>query len=156
MNTPSLHERVGVLEYHFPWQYLYIMHCDRQQQHQQQLKLPATMASIFGVFVCIFVSTAGGFRNGIDANAAVYFGRVISTGSYQHFGGYSPASNGRTTSTSLQAVLSLKQTMDLIKETVLLSDIVGHYVKDIQPKGRSDKTKQNTTASSYGCLLLWH
>ena len=116
------------------------MHYDHQQyQHTQQLKSPATMASIFGVFLCIFVSTAGGFRNGIDANAALYFGRSISTGSYQHFGGYSPASSRRTTSSSLHAVLSLKQSMDLIKETVLLSDIVGHYVKDIQPKGRSDE-----------------
>lgn len=38
-------------------------------------------------------------------------------------------------SLSLEAVLSLRKTIDTIKETVLLSEIVGNYVKDIQSKG---------------------
>ena len=37
---------------------------------------------------------------------------------------------------SLQAALSLRESIDVIKETVLLSEIVGHYVKDIQHKGK--------------------
>ena len=36
---------------------------------------------------------------------------------------------------ALQAALRLDQTVDIIKETVLLSKIAGHYVKDIRPKG---------------------
>lgn len=36
---------------------------------------------------------------------------------------------------ALHAVRSLRETADVIKESVLLSDIVGHYVKDVQPKG---------------------
>lgn len=38
-------------------------------------------------------------------------------------------------SLTLEAVLSLRKTIDTIKETVLLSEIVGNYVKDIQSKG---------------------
>ena len=35
----------------------------------------------------------------------------------------------------LQAALSLRETADVIRETVLLSQIAGHYVKDIRHKG---------------------
>lgn len=35
----------------------------------------------------------------------------------------------------LQAALSLRETTDVIRETVLLSQIAGHYVKDIRHKG---------------------
>ena len=35
----------------------------------------------------------------------------------------------------LQAALSLRETIDVIRETVLLSQIAGHYVKDIRHKG---------------------
>jgi hypothetical protein len=37
-------------------------------------------------------------------------------------------------SLSLEAVLSLRKTIDTIKETVLLSEIVGNYVK-VESKG---------------------
>lgn len=35
----------------------------------------------------------------------------------------------------LQSALTLKETVDVIKESRLLSTIVGHYVKDVKPKG---------------------
>ena len=38
-------------------------------------------------------------------------------------------------SSRLQAALSLRETADVIRETVLLSQIAGHYVKDIKHKG---------------------
>ena len=38
-------------------------------------------------------------------------------------------------STRLHAALSLRETTDVIRETVLLSQIAGHYVKDIRHKG---------------------
>lgn len=36
---------------------------------------------------------------------------------------------------ALQAALTLEETTDVIRESRLLSTIVGHYVKDIKPKG---------------------
>lgn len=44
---------------------------------------------------------------------------------------------------TLQAALSLRETTDIIKETVLLSEIAGHYVKDIKPKGTASFMLQN-------------
>lgn len=47
-----------------------------------------------------------------------------------------PAQNEHSRlSLRLQAALSLRETTDVIRETVLLSQIAGHYVKDIRHKG---------------------
>jgi hypothetical protein len=48
---------------------------------------------------------------------------------------FSPIRPTAHRSLSLEAVLNLRKTIDTIKETVLLSEIVGNYVKDIQSKG---------------------
>jgi hypothetical protein len=41
----------------------------------------------------------------------------------------------RRLSFALQAALTLEETTDVIRESRLLSTIVGHYVKDVKPKG---------------------
>jgi DNA primase catalytic core len=73
----------------------------------------------------------------------LFAGMVLQTMSF--YSPMRPTANVHR-SLSLEAVLSLRKTIDTIKETVLLSEIVGNYVKDIQSKG----------GQSYLCLCPFH
>ena len=57
---------------------------------------------------------------------------------------YQPELSSSRLPFTLQAALRLDQTVDIIKETVLLSQIAGHYVKDIRPKGYRHSTSAIT------------
>lgn len=95
------------------------------------------MVTFCCVLLLLLTSIVGAFRNGIDTKAAFDFKNSISAEIYDHLHVYNRASVGRSTIFTLHAALSLQQSMDLIKETVLLSDVIGHYVKDIQSRGRN-------------------
>ena len=126
------------------------------------------MAFTCGMFLALVAAYVGAFQNGIYTTtchsmklARTNYINMLHTSSYQSFhyskshGTFRQAKNipssleyrnpsefhenaERRFSFSLQAVLSLRETIDVIKETVLLSEIVGHYVKDVQPKGKDN------------------
>jgi hypothetical protein len=65
-------------------------------------------------------------------------GRNVENGGKRGNKNSNPGFEGDRFSFSLNAALSLRETVDVIKESVLLSEIVGNYVKDVQPKGAKD------------------